>query len=90
MDLSKIRAALDLGRQTLQALEPLAGIGGPAVAQAAAITLALIEVGQKGLETVETGAEVMGSTDEARIREILAELQADNDRLAQIINTPRP
>lgn len=89
MDISKIRAALDAGLDTLKELEPLAGYGGPVVAQAAAITLALMEVGQKALETIETGSEVMDSTDEVRIREIIKTLQADNDRLAQIINTPR-
>lgn len=85
LDLSKVKAALERGFATIQALEPLAGIGGPAVAQAAAIAGALAEIGQNALKVISDGQEVVSSGDESRIREILADIQAENDRLAGII-----
>lgn len=85
INFAAIRAALTQGLALVRALEPVASAGGPAAAQTAAIVGALAETAQNALARIDDAAVVVAAEDETAIRAILADLQAENDRLAAAI-----
>lgn len=87
MDFTQISNALRQGLATVQALAPLAALGGPTVAGAVSIAATLAEIGQNVLEKIEDGQIVATSQDKDQIKAILAEIQAQNDALAARIRT---
>lgn len=87
MTLAEAEAALETGLSYVQALAPLAGaLGGPAgvaigqtVSQVAATAYAI-------LEQVQTDAAIIAGGDLAKIRELEAQLQAENMQLGERID----
>lgn len=85
MDINQLSGALRSGLAAVQALAPLAALGGPIPAAAASIAATLADIGQNLLDKVEDGSIVATSADAARVKGLLAEIRAENDQLAQRI-----
>lgn len=83
MDFSTLSAGLRKGLETIKALAPLAAFGGPAVAGLAKIADSLATIGANVLEKIEDGTVVATSQDKAEVQKLLAEIQDENDALAQ-------
>lgn len=87
MDISKIAAALKKGLETMEALAPLAVLGGPAAAGIGSIAATLADIGQNVLDKIEDGAVVASSDDKEQVKALLAQIQAENDTLAARIRS---
>lgn len=74
--------ALDAVNEMLPVVEKL---GGPVVANVATIAIAAIGVVQNVLDRAEDANVAMTTQDETKLRAMLAELQAANDKLAGAI-----
>lgn len=85
MDINQLSGALRNGLAVVQALAPLAALGGPTAAGAASIAATLADIGQNLLDKVEDGSIVATSDDAATVKGLLAEIRAENDQLAQRI-----
>ncbi len=75
MDFSKILAGVKQGLDVIQSLEPLAALGGPAVAGVASIVSGLSQVAEDALANIETGVIAAGSDDQQELKGLLAQLQ---------------
>lgn len=75
--------ALDAVQDMLPVVEKL---GGPSVANVATIAIAAIGVIQNVLDRAEDANVAMTTQDEGKLRAMLAELQAANDKLAGTIS----
>lgn len=75
MDFSKILAGVKQGLDVIQALEPLAALGGPAVVGVANIVAGLSKVAEDAIANVETGVIAAGSDDQQELKALLADLQ---------------
>lgn len=85
MDIRTTINALQQGLTTVQAFTPFLALGGPAAAGVGKIAASVAEVAQSVLENVESGLIVATSDDADAIKAILADVQAENDRLASRI-----
>ncbi len=81
MDFTKILAGVKQGLDVIQQLEPLAALGGPAVAGVANIIAGLSEVAEDAISNIETGAIAASSEDQLELKELLATLQARSNAL---------
>lgn len=81
MDIKNLLAGLKSGLDLVQSLEPLAALGGPAVAGVANIVVGLSKVAEDAIANVETGVIVAGSDDQEELKGILAQLQQRSDAL---------
>lgn len=78
MDLNQILFSLQKGINTAQAIAgPLAAIGVPG----AGLAKALLEIAENVQTRINEGAVVATSQDRERVKQIIQELQAENDRL---------
>ncbi len=82
MDIKATINAMQQGLTTVQAFAPFLALGGPAAAGVGKIAESVATVGQAVLENIEAGLIVATSDDEAAIKAILADVQAENDKLA--------
>lgn len=86
MDYKKIISGVEKVLETVTELTPLVGpLGGGAVAGVATLALAGIHILDNLLMRVGTAKDALNSTDEAKVRAVLADLQAANDKLAGAI-----
>lgn len=83
MDFRNISTVLQNGLSLLKQLEPLAVLGGPQIMAAAKIAATLGEIGQNALEKISDGTVVATSDDKEQIEALLADIQAENDTLAE-------
>lgn len=82
MDMKQIIGSLKKGMDVVQALAPMATLAGPAVGGIANIVAGLSVVAENALRNIETGQEAASTDDVAELKEILATIQAENDRMA--------
>lgn len=82
MNIASTINAMQQGLTTVQAFAPFLALGGPAAAGVGKIAESVAEIGQAVLENIEAGLIVATSDDADAIKAILADVQAENDRLA--------
>lgn len=84
MNISGILGGLQAALGTVKKFAPVAeAFGLPAVVSTVAeVASAAIEVAENAIERINDGRVVASNEDAAQVRSILAELQAENDKLA--------
>jgi hypothetical protein len=86
IDLAAVANSLHKIIHIVDDLMPIAQvIGGPAVLPIANIISAAGEIGDNALKALEGGQAVSSSRDEALIRAALADLEARNDKLTELV-----
>lgn len=81
-----VATGLEKLRQAVETLKPIAKeFGGPTVDKVADLVSSGIAIAQNALERFSEAKVVVSSHDEAVIRKILADLQAENDELKRYI-----
>lgn len=86
MDIRSLSETLKAGLATVQALAPLAALGGPGAVGVASIVSGLAKVGEQIMEKIEDGTVVATSDDKAEVQGLLAQIQSENDQLARRVD----
>lgn len=79
--LLQIETSLEAGLLFVQKVAPLAALGGPAAAAIGATVAQVAGIAATILPQIETDADIIGSGDVTRIRQLQAQLEAENAAL---------